>query len=216
MRDLADADALAAAIAPGARALIVGGGYIGLEAAAVLREKGLDVTLIEAAPRILARVAAPATADYFRDLHRGHGVELREGDGARPADRRRRPGHRRRARRRQPARRRPRARRHRHRRPTPRSPRRPGSRSTTASASTPQGRTSDPAIFAAGDCAQLPLARRPGAARERAERHRPGRGGGRGDARRRRRLSARGRGSGRTSTTSSCRSPGSTPAGTAR
>ena len=53
--------------APGARALIVGGGYIGLEAAAVLREKGLEVMLVEAAPRILARVAAPATADYFRD-----------------------------------------------------------------------------------------------------------------------------------------------------
>ena len=79
MRNLADADALAAAIAPGARALVVGGGYIGLEAAAVLREKGLEVTLIEQAPRILARVAAPATADYFRALHRGRGVDIREG-----------------------------------------------------------------------------------------------------------------------------------------
>ena len=79
MRSLADADALARAVAGGARALIVGGGYIGLEAAAVLREKELAVTLIEAAPRILARVAAPATADFFRDLHRGHGVEIREG-----------------------------------------------------------------------------------------------------------------------------------------
>jgi 3-phenylpropionate/trans-cinnamate dioxygenase ferredoxin reductase component len=79
MRDLADADRLAAAIAPGARALIVGGGYIGLEAAAVLAGKGLEVTLVEAAPRILARVASPATADYFRELHRAHGVALREG-----------------------------------------------------------------------------------------------------------------------------------------
>jgi 3-phenylpropionate/trans-cinnamate dioxygenase ferredoxin reductase subunit len=79
MRDLADADALAAAVAPGRRALIVGGGYIGLEAAAVLAGKGLDVTLIEAAPRILGRVAAPATADYFRALHRAHGVDIREG-----------------------------------------------------------------------------------------------------------------------------------------
>jgi 3-phenylpropionate/trans-cinnamate dioxygenase ferredoxin reductase subunit len=79
MRSLADADALAARLRPGARALIVGGGYIGLEAAAVLAGAGLDVTLIEAAPRILARVAAPATADFFRDLHRGHGVEIREG-----------------------------------------------------------------------------------------------------------------------------------------
>ena len=64
---------------PARRALVVGGGYIGLEAAAVLAEKGLAVTLIEAAPRILARVAAPATADFFRELHRGHGVDIREG-----------------------------------------------------------------------------------------------------------------------------------------
>jgi len=79
MRSLADADALAARLVPGARALIVGGGYIGLEAAAVLAEAGLGVTLVEAAPRILARVAAPATADFFRDLHRGYGVGIREG-----------------------------------------------------------------------------------------------------------------------------------------
>ncbi len=79
MRDLADADTLGATLAPGARALVIGGGYIGLEAAAVLRDKGLDVTLIEQAPRILARVAAPATADYFRALHAAHGVDIREG-----------------------------------------------------------------------------------------------------------------------------------------
>ena len=79
MRALADADALATTLSGRTRALIVGGGYIGLEAAAVLREKGLDVTILEAAPRILARVAAPATADYFRDLHTRHGVTLREG-----------------------------------------------------------------------------------------------------------------------------------------
>jgi 3-phenylpropionate/trans-cinnamate dioxygenase ferredoxin reductase subunit len=79
MRSLADADQLAARLAPGARAVVVGGGYIGLEAAAVLVGAGIAVTLIEAAPRILARVAAPATADYFRDLHRAHGVDIREG-----------------------------------------------------------------------------------------------------------------------------------------
>ncbi len=80
MRDLRDADALARALEAGARrALIVGGGYIGLEAAAVLREKGLEVTVIEAADRILSRVAAPATADFFRDLHASHGVDIREG-----------------------------------------------------------------------------------------------------------------------------------------
>jgi 3-phenylpropionate/trans-cinnamate dioxygenase ferredoxin reductase subunit len=81
MRSLADADALAARLAPGARALVVGGGYIGLEAAAVMVEAGLDVTLIEVAARILSRVAAPATADRIRALHRAHGVDLREGTG---------------------------------------------------------------------------------------------------------------------------------------
>ena len=79
MRSLADANALAPYLVAGKRLLVVGGGYIGLEAAAVAAAKGLKVTLLEAAPRILQRVAAPATADYFRALHRSHGVDLREG-----------------------------------------------------------------------------------------------------------------------------------------
>jgi 3-phenylpropionate/trans-cinnamate dioxygenase ferredoxin reductase subunit len=78
MRDLADADRLAPHLRPGRRALVVGGGYIGLEAAAVAAEAGLAVILVEQAERILARVAAPETAAYFRDLHRAHGVEIRE------------------------------------------------------------------------------------------------------------------------------------------
>jgi 3-phenylpropionate/trans-cinnamate dioxygenase ferredoxin reductase subunit len=80
MRSLADADALAPYLVAGRRLLVVGGGYIGLEAAAVAAGKGLQVTLLEAAPRILQRVAAPATADYFRALHRSHGVDIREGE----------------------------------------------------------------------------------------------------------------------------------------
>jgi len=60
------------------RVLIVGGGYIGLEAAAVSVKLGLKVTLIEAAERILQRVASKQTADYFRSLHLKHGVDLRE------------------------------------------------------------------------------------------------------------------------------------------
>jgi 3-phenylpropionate/trans-cinnamate dioxygenase ferredoxin reductase subunit len=60
---------------------VVGGGYIGLEAAAVAAKKGLIVTLIEAAPRILGRVAAPETADAMRALHTAHGVTIREGLG---------------------------------------------------------------------------------------------------------------------------------------
>ncbi|MTJ04998.1 MAG: pyridine nucleotide-disulfide oxidoreductase [Sediminimonas qiaohouensis] len=79
VRTLADVDALEPACQPGARLLIIGGGYIGLEAAAVAAKLGLHVTLIEAAERILGRVAAPETADFFRDLHRAHGVNIREG-----------------------------------------------------------------------------------------------------------------------------------------
>ena len=81
MRSLADADAMAAEFRPGRRVLIVGGGYIGLEAAAVAASKGLQVVLVERAGRILQRVAAPETSDFFRELHRAHGVDLREGVG---------------------------------------------------------------------------------------------------------------------------------------
>ena len=81
VRDLADVDAMAPAVQPGARVLIVGGGYIGLEAAAVCAKRGLDVTLVEMADRILQRVAAPETSDYFRALHTGHGVNILEGTG---------------------------------------------------------------------------------------------------------------------------------------
>jgi 3-phenylpropionate/trans-cinnamate dioxygenase ferredoxin reductase subunit len=81
VRNLADVDAMAPGIRPAVRVLIVGGGYIGLEAAAVAAARGMQVTLVEMAPRILSRVAAPETADYFRDLHARHGVDIREGVG---------------------------------------------------------------------------------------------------------------------------------------
>lgn len=81
MRDLADADALAPEMQPGKRALVVGGGYIGLEAAAVAAQAGVSVTLVEIADRILQRVACPETSDYFRALHTAHGVDIREGLG---------------------------------------------------------------------------------------------------------------------------------------
>ena len=81
VRDLADVDAMAAQFVEGAKVLIVGGGYIGLEAASVASKLGLQVTLVEMAERILQRVAAPETSDYFRKLHSSHGVDLREGIG---------------------------------------------------------------------------------------------------------------------------------------
>ncbi|MCX7558470.1 FAD/NAD(P)-binding oxidoreductase [Sulfitobacter sp. F26204] len=81
VRDLADVDAMAPRFVAGARVLIVGGGYIGLEAASVAAKLGLQVTLIEMSKRILQRVAAPETSAFFRDLHKGHGVDIREGVG---------------------------------------------------------------------------------------------------------------------------------------
>ena len=81
VRDLAHVDTMAQEFAEGRKALIVGGGYIGLEAAAVAALRGLDVTLVEMADRILQRVAAPATSDYFRDLHGAKGVKIVEGVG---------------------------------------------------------------------------------------------------------------------------------------
>ncbi|WP_298259094.1 FAD-dependent oxidoreductase [uncultured Litoreibacter sp.] len=81
VRSLDDVDAMGADMAPGKHALIVGGGYIGLEAAAVASKMGLKVTVIEMADRILQRVAAPETSGYFRQLHADHGVDIREGIG---------------------------------------------------------------------------------------------------------------------------------------
>ena len=81
VRNLADVDAMRALFVPGKRLVVIGGGYIGLEAAAVARKLGLEVTLIEAAPRILGRVACAQTADAIRELHRTHGVEIIEGVG---------------------------------------------------------------------------------------------------------------------------------------
>ncbi|MDO5658445.1 MAG: FAD-dependent oxidoreductase [Paracoccus sp. (in: a-proteobacteria)] len=81
IRALADVDAMAPEFREGARLAVIGGGYIGLEAAAVARKLGLEVTLIEAAPRILGRVAARETADMIRKLHAAHGTRIVEGAG---------------------------------------------------------------------------------------------------------------------------------------
>lgn len=78
VRNRADCDGLMAGIDRGAKNIvIVGGGYIGLEASAVLSKLGLQVTLLEAAPRVLARVAGEELSQFFQDEHRNRGVELR-------------------------------------------------------------------------------------------------------------------------------------------
>ena len=56
--------------------VVVGGGFIGLEVAATARKKGLAVTVLEAAPRLLGRVLAPKLSDWYAELHRSHGVNL--------------------------------------------------------------------------------------------------------------------------------------------
>lgn len=81
VRSKADADRLAAEIKPQRKLLVVGGGYIGLEAAAVARHFGLEVCLIEMADRILSRVASAETAVIMRDIHQHHGVDIREKTG---------------------------------------------------------------------------------------------------------------------------------------
>ena len=81
MRDLNDANSIGAFMKSGMRLLIVGGGYIGLEAAATARKFGVDVTLIEIEERILNRVAAKETSDYIRSLHISNGVKIKEAVG---------------------------------------------------------------------------------------------------------------------------------------
>jgi len=56
--------------------VVIGGGFIGLEVAATARKKGLEVTVLEAAPRLLGRVLAPALSDWYAALHCDHGVKL--------------------------------------------------------------------------------------------------------------------------------------------
>jgi NADPH-dependent 2,4-dienoyl-CoA reductase/sulfur reductase-like enzyme len=82
VRDKADADAMMAALAGGAkRAVVIGGGYIGLEAAAVLRKLGCAVTLVEMLPRLLARVAGEELSTFYAEEHRRQGVDLRLSTG---------------------------------------------------------------------------------------------------------------------------------------
>jgi 3-phenylpropionate/trans-cinnamate dioxygenase ferredoxin reductase subunit len=81
LRTAADADKLKAVLGPGKLLAVVGGGYIGLEAAASARALGAEVTIIEIAPRVLARVACEILSNFFQDFHRSQGVTIELGAG---------------------------------------------------------------------------------------------------------------------------------------
>ena len=76
LRGMADIDAMQPHFAEGKKLVVVGGGYIGLEAAAVAAGMGLSVHVLEAAPRLLARVAEPEISDFYTRIHQAHGVTL--------------------------------------------------------------------------------------------------------------------------------------------
>jgi NADPH-dependent 2,4-dienoyl-CoA reductase/sulfur reductase-like enzyme len=77
LRTLPESDALRAAFTPDARVVIVGAGWIGMEAAAAARTAGSSVTIVEPLPGALHRVLGPELGDKFADLHRSHGVTFR-------------------------------------------------------------------------------------------------------------------------------------------
>jgi 3-phenylpropionate/trans-cinnamate dioxygenase ferredoxin reductase component len=81
VRNRADAEAMMGELPAVRQVVVIGGGYIGLEAAAVLTKLGTAVTLVEALPRVLARVAGEALSAFFEAEHRAHGVALLTGVG---------------------------------------------------------------------------------------------------------------------------------------
>ena len=76
LRTIADADAIKADMAPGKTAVVVGGGYIGLEVAAVCVAAGLQVHVLEMEQRVLQRVTTPAMSAFYQGLHEGRGVQI--------------------------------------------------------------------------------------------------------------------------------------------
>lgn len=76
LRDLADAESIKASVVEGRRAVIVGGGYVGLEAAASLTQLGMQVTVLERGSRLLRRVTAPEVSDFYHRVHRESGVRI--------------------------------------------------------------------------------------------------------------------------------------------
>ncbi len=81
LRDAADIEAIRGSLATAGRAAVIGAGYIGLEAAASLRKLGAEVTVLEVADRVLARVTSPEISAFYERIHREEGVDLRLGVG---------------------------------------------------------------------------------------------------------------------------------------
>jgi 3-phenylpropionate/trans-cinnamate dioxygenase ferredoxin reductase subunit len=76
LRTVADVDRLREEIAPGRRGVIIGGGYIGLEVAATCRELGIEVTVLEGADRVMARVVSPEVSKFYEAEHARRGVKI--------------------------------------------------------------------------------------------------------------------------------------------
>ena len=76
LRTITDVDGITASLTPGARVLIVGAGYIGLEVAAVARQLGFDVTVLEAADRVMARAVSTEVSSFYEAAHRAAGVVI--------------------------------------------------------------------------------------------------------------------------------------------
>ena len=79
LRTIEDSRAIGAAIAAATRVAVVGGGFIGLEIAAAARKAGKPVIVFEALERLLARTSTPLVSEFFFDLHKSHGVDIRIG-----------------------------------------------------------------------------------------------------------------------------------------
>jgi 3-phenylpropionate/trans-cinnamate dioxygenase ferredoxin reductase subunit len=77
LRGIADADRIGRELEPGRRLVVIGAGYIGLEVAAVARARGLDVTVLEATDRVMARVVSPEISRFYESVHAEAGVEFR-------------------------------------------------------------------------------------------------------------------------------------------
>lgn len=79
LRTMDDVERMRPQLCPGQKLVIVGGGYIGLEVAASAIKLGLQVTVLEAESRVLARVTAPVMSAFYEQVHRAHGVDIRTG-----------------------------------------------------------------------------------------------------------------------------------------